>query len=75
MEEVSVHEAKAHFSRLLRKVEAGDEVVIARAGHPIAKLVPIAPKRPRVAGRMKVSIRIGDDFDEPLPKELWTSEL
>jgi prevent-host-death family protein len=75
MEPVSVHEAKTHLSRLLQRVEAGEEVVIARAGHPIARLVPIAPKRPRVPGRLKGAVTIADDFDAPLPEELWTSEL
>ena len=75
MEEVNVHEAKTHLSRLLQKVEAGEEVVIARAGDPIAKLVPIAPKRARTPGRLKNRIHIGEDFDAPLPEELWTSEL
>ena len=48
--EFNVHEAKTHFSKLLAKVEAGEEVVIARAGKPVAKLVPIEGKNaPRQA--------------------------
>lgn len=75
MDPVSVHEAKTHLSRLLQRVEAGEEVVIARGGHPVARIVPVAPKQPRTPGRLKGSIRIGDDFDDPLPEDLWISEL
>lgn len=70
-----MHEAKTHLSRLLERVEAGEEVVIARAGHPIARLVPIGPKRAKVPGRLKGAVTIGRDFDAPLPEEIWTSEL
>ncbi len=70
-----MHEAKTHLSRLLERVEAGEEVVIARAGNPIARLVPVAPKRAKVPGRLKGAIRIGRDFDAPLPEGLWTSDL
>jgi prevent-host-death family protein len=72
---VSVHEAKTHLSRLLKRVEAGEEVVIARDGDPIARLVPIGPKRSRKPGRLKASVKVAEDFDAPLPEELWTSEL
>jgi prevent-host-death family protein len=75
MEPVNVHEAKTHLSRLLERVEAGEEVVIARSGHPIARLVPIGPTRPRVPGRLKGAVIVADDFDSPLPEELWASEL
>jgi prevent-host-death family protein len=66
---------KTHLSRLLERVEAGEEVVIALAGQPIARLVPVAVKRAKVPGRLKGSIRIGRDFDDPLPEELWAKEL
>jgi prevent-host-death family protein len=75
MERVNVHEAKTHLSRLLERVEAGEEVVIARAGHPIARLVPIGPKRAKKPGRLKSAIVIRRDFDAPLPEELWATEL
>jgi len=75
MEAVSVHEAKTHLSRLLQRVEAGEEVVIARGGEPVARLVPIRPKVPRIPGRLKGSVKVGDDFDAPLPESLWTSDL
>ena len=70
-----MHEAKTHLSRLLERVEAGEEVVIARAGQPIARLVPVAVKRAKVPGRLKGAITIGQEFDAPLPEELWASQL
>jgi prevent-host-death family protein len=69
---VSVHEAKTHLSRLLQRVEAGEEVVIARGGEPVARLVPVAPKRAREPGRLKGVIKVADDFDAPLPEAFWT---
>ena len=68
---VNVHEAKTHLSRLLALVQAGDDVVIARAGRPVARLVPIVvrPHR-RVPGSAEGMIEILPDFDDPLPEEL-----
>ncbi len=72
--EFNVHEAKTHFSKLLAKVEAGEEVVIARAGKPVAKLVPVARKKiARRLGTAKGQFRVPDDFNEPLPKEIEDS--
>jgi prevent-host-death family protein len=70
--EVNVHEAKTHLSRLLRRVADGEEIVIARAGAPVAKLVPIKPKNKtkRPLGMDRGRIWIADDFDAPLPDEL-----
>lgn len=71
MHEVNVHDAKTHLSRLLADVERGEEVVISRAGKPVARLVPIvAPAGPRVLGADKGKVVIADDFDAPLPAEL-----
>ncbi len=69
MEIFNVHEAKTHLSRLLERVEAGERIVIARAGKPVAILSP-AEKRPpdRVPGLDKGLIVIHDDFDDPLPE-------
>lgn len=75
MDPVSVHEAKTHLSRLLQRVEAGEEVVITRGGEPIARIVPLKTTLPREPGRLKGAVKIADDFDAPLPEELWTSEL
>jgi len=69
---VNVHEAKTHLSRLLERVEHGEEIVIARAGKPVARLVPIEPapgKRP--IGRDKGKIWMSEDFDEPLPWQVF----
>ncbi|MGW1813934.1 type II toxin-antitoxin system Phd/YefM family antitoxin [Streptomyces sp. NPDC002125] len=65
-----VHEAKTHFSRILRQVEAGEEVVISRAGVPIAKVVPLRSKVNRTdCGALRGQIHIRDDFDE-LPDDI-----
>jgi prevent-host-death family protein len=66
---VNVHEAKTHLSRLLKRVTAGEEIVIARGGTPVARLVPLEAKRRR-PGRLRNRISIGPDFDEPLPEEI-----
>ena len=71
---VNVHEAKTQLSRLLVQVEAGNEVVIARRGQPVAKLVRCKPAGKRQFGAMKGKIKITDAFFEPLPDEelkLW----
>jgi prevent-host-death family protein len=67
MIEVGVHEAKTYFSKLLRRVAGGEEVVITRGGEPVARLVPTTAKRRRVLGRDAGRITIADDFDAPLP--------
>ena len=66
---VNVHEAKTHLSRLLAQVEAGEEVVIARNGKPVAKLAPVRKRGKRQFGAMKGLISIDDRFFEPLPEE------
>jgi prevent-host-death family protein len=73
VKEVSVHEAKTHLSRLLRSVESGEEVVIARAGKPVAKLVPVSPLRRRELGFARGSVVIAEDFDAPLDDETLRS--
>lgn len=72
LETVNVHEAKTHLSRLLERVEHGEEIVIARAGKPIARLVPLEPAEPRrLWGRNQGQIWMSEDFDEPLPWQLF----
>jgi len=72
LDTVNVHEAKTHLSRLLERVERGDEIVIARAGKPVARLVPMEPvERRRPIGKYKGQIWMSDDFDEPLPWRLF----
>ncbi|MGH2530640.1 MAG: type II toxin-antitoxin system Phd/YefM family antitoxin [Actinomycetota bacterium] len=74
MPPVNVHEAKTHFSKLLERVALGEEVVIARAGHPVARLVPIAPEIPeRSPGSARGDVWVGDNFDAPLPEDLRAS--
>jgi prevent-host-death family protein len=71
MTEVNVHAAKTHFSQLLRRVAAGEEIVIARAGKPVARLVPAEPRQqPRELGKDRGKIWIAEDFDAPLPPDL-----
>jgi prevent-host-death family protein len=71
---VNVHEAKTHLSRLLDRVSQGEEVIIAKAGKPIARLVSVKdrPER-RVPGSAKGRIVVGEDFDAPLPEEVLES--
>jgi len=68
---VNVHQAKTHLSRLLDRVALGEEVVIAKAGKPVARLVPVekAPVR-RVLGTAKGDFVVPDDFDAALPEEV-----
>jgi prevent-host-death family protein len=66
---VSVHAAKTNLSRLIARVEAGEEVIIARGRQPVAKLVPIAPKGKRVFGALRDKLVVGPEFFEPLPRE------
>lgn len=66
---VNVHEAKTHLSRLLDRVAAGEEITIAKAGEPVARLVPIERRaKPRVPGQDKGKVVLDDDFDAPLPE-------
>ena len=66
---VNVHEAKTQLSRLLAQVEAGEEVVIARNGKPVARLVSVQRRGKRQFGSMKGRIRLDDSFFDPLPEE------
>jgi len=73
MEITNVTEAKAQLSALLERVVAGEEIVIGRAGRPIAKLVRFErPTEPRKPGTLAGRIRMADDFDE-LPEDLATA--
>ena len=66
---VNVHEAKTHLSRLLARVEAGEEIVIARNGKAAARLVACKPRGKRQFGALKGKIEIDDSFFDPLPEE------
>lgn len=65
----NVHDAKTHLSRLLDRVAQGEEIIIAKSGRPVAKLVRVTTE-PRRPGRLKGRIHVGPDFDEPLPEEI-----
>lgn len=66
----NVHEAKTHFSRILEQVSTGEEVVIDRAGEPVAKVVPLRRKVQRPGrGSLRGQVTIADDFDE-LPQDI-----
>ncbi|MFO1433115.1 MAG: type II toxin-antitoxin system Phd/YefM family antitoxin [Candidatus Competibacteraceae bacterium] len=70
MQIVNVYEAKTHLSRLLEQVAAGEEIVIAKAGKPLARLIPYEEQEtPREPGYWRGRVRIADDFDE-LPESI-----
>lgn len=71
LKQINIHQAKTQLSRLVDLASAGEEIVIAKAGQPRAKLVPVKHvKKRRPRGLMKGKIRIHDDFDTPLPPDL-----
>ena len=64
---VNIHQAKTHLSRLVEDVASGSEVLIAKGGRPMARLVPLRrDDTPRRAGLLKGKLRIGDEFDRAL---------
>ncbi len=68
---VNVHQAKTHLSRLLERVRQGEEIIIARAGRPIARLVPIQDRpAQRTPGSARGQVWMAPDFDAPLPEDL-----
>lgn len=69
MPTVNVHEAKTRLSRLLAQVEAGEDVIIARRGRPVARLVSCKPKSERRFGAMQGKVELTDAFFEPLPED------
>ena len=71
VESVNIHVAKTQLSKLVDKVAAGSEVIIAKAGKPVARLVPLAtPGRTRKLGSLKGRVKVPDDFDAPLPAKV-----
>jgi len=69
--QVNTHEAKTHLSKLLARVQAGEEIIIARAGTPVARLVPVESHvGNRQPGTAAGQVELTDDFDAPLPDEL-----
>jgi prevent-host-death family protein len=73
MAQVNMHDAKTHLSRLADRAAQGEEIVIARNGRPLVKLLPHEwAREPRKLGLATGRIRISDDFDAPLPPEIQT---
>ena len=71
MKTVHIHAAKTHLSRLLEEASAGEEIIIAKAGKPLARLVPLEkPDVRKTFGMLKGKIWVSDDFDAPLPSEI-----
>jgi prevent-host-death family protein len=66
---VNVHEAKTHLSRLLERARRGETIVLAKAGKPYAKLVPLEAHAPRKPGLLKGKFKLTEAFFAPLPEE------
>lgn len=68
---VNIYEAKTHLSELVERAAAGEEIIIAKAGTPLARLVPLAiAGGDRMPGRWAGKVKIADNFDAPLPADL-----
>lgn len=71
---INIHEAKTHLSRLVEQASAGEEIIIAKAGKPMARLVPLAATvKPKKLGLLRGKIGIATDFDAPLPADFLIS--
>jgi len=74
-EKINICDAMGRFCELVERAEAGEEIIIARAGLPVARLISLrGEEAKRKPGRMRGRIRIADDFDEPLPGHLFGRE-
>ena len=68
---VNIHEAKTHLSRLLKRVSMGEEVIIAKAGKPLARIVRLTEKpQKRTPGQDRGTFKVPEDFDAPLPEDI-----
>lgn len=70
MDQVNIHVAKTQFSKLIARVQNGEEILIAKAGRPVARLIPAGSGARRVPGSGRDKLTIADNFDDPLPPEL-----
>jgi len=70
MRTVNIHAAKTHLSRLVEAAAGGEEIIIAKAGKPIARLGPLAGARARTLGALAGKLHVPDDFDAPLPDDV-----
>jgi prevent-host-death family protein len=76
MKVVNIHQAKTTLSQLLESALAGEEVIISKAGKPLARLIPYqTEKKPRTPGYWKGKVKMADDFDAPLPPEILAGFL
>jgi prevent-host-death family protein len=77
MKIVNMHEATTSLSQLVEQVEQGEEVILARAGKPVARMVAVRTGARRALGAWRGRVRMADDFDAPLPTDelaAWTGE-
>lgn len=70
---VNMHEAKSTLSKLVEEAEAGEEIILARAGEPVVRLVPVRAAKQRTLGQWKGRVRMAEDFDAPLPADVLDS--
>lgn len=71
MRKVNIHDAKTQLSRLVEQASAGEEIVLAKAGKPVARLVPLGgPRARRTLGHLAGCFAVPEDFDTPLPEEV-----
>ena len=71
MDTVNLYDAKTNLSNLVERAARGEEIVIAKAGRPLARLVPFVRRTtPRPLGLLAGQVTIGEDFDDPLPDEI-----
>ncbi|WP_428483312.1 type II toxin-antitoxin system Phd/YefM family antitoxin [Rhodopila sp.] len=71
MNTINLYEAKTHLSELVERAAQGEEIIIAKAGRALARLVPLAKRTsPRPLGLLAGQVTIGPDFDDPLPEEI-----
>ena len=74
MEQVNIHEAKTHLSQLLARAILGEDIVIAKAGTPMVRLVPVeAPPQDRILGQDGGLFTVPEDFNDPLPEEILSA--
>lgn len=73
-EPVNIYDAKSRLSQLVERAENGEEIIIARNGRPVARLVGLRRSVSRRAGRLKGKIRMAANFDDPLPPDLFGGE-
>ena len=74
MKTVSIHEAKTHFSKLVNQALQGEDIIIARGGKPLLRLVPYTASENatvRRGGQLRDILQIREDFDAPLPDDFW----